>query len=276
MTCTRPWLFKDKEGVIRELPCRRCIACRISKAREWAVRCENELSYHRDSCFLTLTYNDEFLPPDLSLKKKDVQLFFKRLRFSIQPKRIKVFYTGEYGDDFGRPHYHALVFGWKPELKDLGFIGERGKRKYYSSKLINELWTYGNNYVGVLEPKSIGYVTRYCIKKLYGDPAKESYGDRVHPFMHCSKGLGLQYAIDNADKIHEEGVKIRGKSCGIPGYYYRKIDMDAQEASERAKKKVKERNQAYYSNLSLDEIWRLEKSHRIQKEKNLEWKEKNL
>lgn len=276
MTCTRPWLYKNDEGVILELPCRRCIACRISKSREWAVRCENELDYHKEASFLTLTYSDEFLPPDLSLNKKDVQLFNKRLRFSIQPKRIKVLYSGEYGDDFGRPHYHLIVFGWRPEFDDLYFIGQKGKRKYYSSKVLNDLWPFGNNYVGVVEPKSIQYVTRYCIKKLYGDPAKESYGSRVHPFMHASKGLGLQYALDNAERIEEEGVVIRGRKCGTPSYYYKKMDLDPQVAKERAVKKIRDRNKSHYSDKDLHEIHKIELSHRRHKEKILQWKEQNL
>ena len=40
---------------------------------------------HKENCFVTLTYNDDNLPPDLSLDKRAFQLFMKRLR-----KRVKV------------------------------------------------------------------------------------------------------------------------------------------------------------------------------------------
>lgn len=273
MTCTRPWLFKTEEGKIIELPCRRCMACRISMAREWAIRMENESWYHNESMFLTLTYSDENLPEDGSLDKIAVQKFLKRFRKRIYPKKVKYMYSGEYGDEELRPHYHFIIFGWQPDFNDLYFIGQRGKRKYFSSKVINELWPFGNNYVGVVESKSIAYVTRYVTKKLFGKKADEVYGTRVRPFMHASHGIGLQYAMDNKEKIEESGVVMFGKNVGTPRYYFRKLKLDPIDSEERAFQREKARRLRHYADLTDVQMHELVLSARKQKEKNLDAKE---
>ncbi|WNK14987.1 MAG: replication initiator protein [Microvirus sp.] len=40
-----------------ELPCGKCIGCRIEKTRQWAQRCTHEAALHDENCFLTLTIN---------------------------------------------------------------------------------------------------------------------------------------------------------------------------------------------------------------------------
>ena len=63
-----------------EVPCGKCIGCRIAKRKEWSLRMLHELTYHPQSSFITLTYDDYNLPSDNSLKKRHLQLFIKRLR----------------------------------------------------------------------------------------------------------------------------------------------------------------------------------------------------
>jgi len=63
-----------------QISCGQCIGCRLERSRRWAVRCMHEAQMHRYSCFLTLTYSDEFLPSDGTLVLKDFQDFMKRLR----------------------------------------------------------------------------------------------------------------------------------------------------------------------------------------------------
>ncbi len=52
-----------------KLPCGQCIGCRLDRSRQWAMRCLHEAQLHDDNCFVTLTYDDDHLPFDLSLKK---------------------------------------------------------------------------------------------------------------------------------------------------------------------------------------------------------------
>ena len=113
MKCTKPVWINNKPPLSGGLyvPCGKCIASRIQKRNELTMRCLHELSYHDSSSFVTLTYNDDSLPDNSSLRKRDLQLFFKRLRKAVLPVRIRYFACGEYGDNSHRPqhtvYYHV-------------------------------------------------------------------------------------------------------------------------------------------------------------------------
>lgn len=99
-----------------EVPCQKCIICRDKKAVEWATRITCEGNYH-SNCpwWITLTYNKYNIPSN-GIEKRDLQLFFKRLRERVSRKvgtdvRIRFVGVGEYGGNTARPHYHAIVFG---------------------------------------------------------------------------------------------------------------------------------------------------------------------
>ena len=53
-----------------QVPCGKCLACRIKKRQEWSMRCMHELDYWSRSSFLTLTYSDTHLPDNGSLSKR--------------------------------------------------------------------------------------------------------------------------------------------------------------------------------------------------------------
>ena len=110
---SRKYLY-DSSGKFVVLPCGQCYACRIAKSREWASRCVMESKLHKENCFITLTYNDEHLPSDLSLQKDDFTKFIKRLRKNTGDK-IRYYACGEYGDLYQRPHFHACLFGYRPD-----------------------------------------------------------------------------------------------------------------------------------------------------------------
>ena len=80
-----------------------------------------EAKLHKENCFITLTYNNNNLPKYKSLVKKELQDFFKRLRKKYG-EGIRYYACGEYGPKGKRPHYHAIIFGWKP--KDLKYFKE--------------------------------------------------------------------------------------------------------------------------------------------------------
>ena len=90
MKCTSPFK-KVIDGVIRELPCGQCMACRLNHARMWSIRISHEASCHTHNVFLTLTYDDEHLPSDGSVHKRDLQLFFKRLRKELKGAKLRYF-----------------------------------------------------------------------------------------------------------------------------------------------------------------------------------------
>ena len=70
---------------------------------------------HPYASFVTLTYDESHIPENRQLDKRDAQLFLKRLRYHLGGRRIRYYLCGEYGERFGRPHYHAILFNVHPE-----------------------------------------------------------------------------------------------------------------------------------------------------------------
>lgn len=208
------------------VPCGRCIACKVNRRSAWSLRLQHEAPYHDKTCFVTLTYDDEHLN-STSVSKRDLQLFIKRLRKSIEPEKIKYFGCGEYGDNYGRPHYHLILFGLGLSDEELIFDAWKDENKL----------PYGFIYVKPCVIQTINYVCGYITKKII---SKENvYYKNLGiepPFQLQSKGLGLQFAIDNRKLLETKG-KMRSGSSFVPvnRYYRTKLDLDLSEATERAR-----------------------------------------
>ncbi len=127
------------------------------------MRCVHEASLHQDNCFITLTYNDEHLPNDQSVDVRHFQLFMKKLRKKYGPG-IRFFHCGEYGDKYGRPHYHACLFNH--DFQDKTLWKTRNGEKLYISPSLSELWGQGFSTTGTLTFSSAAYVARYVTKKI--------------------------------------------------------------------------------------------------------------
>ena len=161
----------------------------------------HELNYHKESVFLTLTYNDYYVPSHGGLSIPELQNFFKRVRKKLecQNRKIKYFACGEYGEENMRPHYHAIVFG-------LGL-------NEYDKQLVRNQWPYcdwdnhsiNKNSFGLAEPDSIRYVAQYIDKKYTGDMEIEMYLEQgLQPvFRLMSQGIGERYAHDNQKQMND-------------------------------------------------------------------------
>lgn len=220
MMCTNPLSIPDPKhkGLYMEVPCGKCLHCRLQKTREWTTRLLHESAYWKDCVFVTLTYAPENLPVSNCgkpfLVKADLQKFFKRLRFNLShdEKNIKYFACGEYGDHTQRPHYHAIIFG-------LGVSD-------YNTLL--DCWNLGHIKVGSVTHDSIQYVTGYVRKKLSGKKLQDERGcpvaGGVPEFQLQSRGLGLDYAMDDTERICSHGITVNGQHVSIPRYYAKKIE----------------------------------------------------
>lgn len=220
-----------------KLPCGQCSGCRHDKAAEWAIRCGHEASTSPVSCFVTLTYEDEALPVDYSVKKRDLQLFMKRLRVSVSD-RVRFFACGEYGDTGGRPHYHALLFG-VDFSDDRKRWSKRGEHQTWKSDQLEALWPHGHSEIGSVTPHSAGYVARYCLKKFTGKKADDHYFRaspvdgatyRVEPefaLMSRRPGLGTEWFNRfSGDAFPSDFLIVDGKRRPVPGFYVRKLEAE--------------------------------------------------
>lgn len=239
-----PVSFKPMAGWSSiKLPCGQCVGCRLERSRQWAVRCMHESRLYERNCFITLTYNDQNLPSDRGLHYGDFQKFMKRLRFSFKGHRpfadgtrpIRFYMCGEYGENFGRPHFHACIFNFDFEDKKLWMTTD-SKSKLYRSASLEELWPFGFSSIGDVNFQSAAYVARYIMKKINGRNAHRHYvnpetGEILSPEftkMSLKPGIGAgwfsQYKDDvykfNSDgSVAQDSIFVNGKNVKPPRYY---------------------------------------------------------
>lgn len=232
MQCTSPVHIRNSvTGNMMTVPCGHCLHCRLQKTREWAVRLNNELNYHEDSCFQTLTYRDDCRPTlpcgKSYLVKSDLQKFIKRMRKYFDDKKLKYFACGEYGEESKKCHFHLIIFGLS--VKEM-------------NEALPKLWTYGDPYcckTGTVTPYSIQYVTGYVRKKLDGKGKLKGYFWCLpSEFQLSSQGLGLQYAEDYKDNICSSGMRLQGNVVSVPRYYNKKVEEIANVLQKRANKSI--------------------------------------
>lgn len=228
----------------------------------------HETTQHNDSLFITLTYSDEYIPENGSLRKDHAVKFIKRLRFHVNKicpgRRIRYFLCGEYGDNTQRPHYHAIIFGLGLNSLDKSFVIDSWPFCDWTTIRIKKSF-------GLAEGKSIQYVAGYIQKKLSGDLADEVYSNtgREPVFRLLSMGLGRGYVDNNVDNlINNLYITVKGVKMALPRYYLNRLNVDRDSISHYAIdneiKKVKElsgheltRDDAYHV-LSPSEIRRIE------------------
>jgi len=178
------------------LPCGKCLGCKYDHARDWETRIINEASLYLCNSFVTLTYDNDHLPIGQTLIPEHVTLFLKKLRKKTRDP-IRYYYSGEYGDQLDRPHYHLILFNYWP--KDATFLKKtKLGDKLFSSESLEKTWGKGFAPIGTVTAQSAGYVARYVMKKIKGKDAHEKYwkfdprtglDHELHPeFARMSRG----------------------------------------------------------------------------------------
>lgn len=155
------------------LPCGRCVGCRLERSRQWSVRIMHEAQFYDENSFVTLTYDDDHLPPGGSLNYPDFQGFMKRLRARVGP--VRFFCCGEYGERLGRPHYHAGLFGCSFRADRYPWRTSGSGHRLFRSPTLESLWPFGSAEIGELTVESAAYMARYSFGKVTGQPAERHY-----------------------------------------------------------------------------------------------------
>lgn len=188
-----------------KVPCGKCPGCMVNRRREWFTRLALEEKICTNNFFITLTYDNENLPRNgdiPTVRKRDCQLFFKRLRKSINNHRIKYYLGSEYGTSFSRPHYHFILFNSPYAIEE-------------TYKVVNSSWQKGFVNIGTVTDASINYVAKYYVLKLFSNPPGS---DPL--FQICSKNLGSGYLkqkdlgnihniTDRPPTIKDHGINYR-------------------------------------------------------------------
>lgn len=211
---------------VLRLPCGQCIGCRLERSRQWAIRCMHEKRMHEYAYFITFTYSPDCLPQDMSLRKPDMQLFWKRLRKKYG--RFRYYMCGEYGETNGRPHYHAIVYGIT--FPDMVFYKKsRDGSSLYVSERLDETWKLGMCVIGDVTFESAAYVARYIVDKRFGPTADEHYSfvdadgvihARLPEYTDMSKGIGKAWFEKyGAEAYQHDSVIMNGREIRPPRYY---------------------------------------------------------
>lgn len=239
--------FSARAGTnLFRIPCGRCIGCRLERSRLWAARCMHEASLYDYNCFITLTYKED----RKTLDYRDFQLFMKRLRKKY--KGVRFFMCGEYGEKNNRPHYHAILF-------NVDFLDKVscGKSIFRSDEL-ESLWHHGFSCIGKVTFESAAYVSRYVLKKVTGDMAKEYYklvneetGEiswREPEFAHMSlkPGIGSAWLDKYVTDVYPDGIMVsRGRKGKPPRYYdkyFKRLDRPDYELMKERRLKEGQKN----------------------------------
>lgn len=221
------------------VPCGKCIECVQAYSRSWSLRVMLEARQHKENCVVTLTYNDEHLPKDGELSKRDVQLFFKRLRKYLGVKSVRYFYCGEYGDRYSRPHYHVILFGWKPNDLEYFYTTKKGSR-IYKSEIMKRLWSipardpktgkilrnrYGKvvwDNIGFADVGELTYETAwYCTKYLQKLLPRPHVNQQAYLCMSRRPGIGATAVT--LPQIANNSVYLDGRRYKLPRYFLERI-----------------------------------------------------
>lgn len=246
------------KGALIQVPCGKCLGCRLAYSRRWAVRSFHEAymcDNFKNCAFVTLTFNDEMLykrERPRSLNKLEFSQFMKRLRERIRQEYgitgVRFFCAGEYGSKRGRPHYHVLIYGFNfPDKIEINYknypnvdhklyprVLKNGTLStYFISPFLTRCWSpagsdkpFGFHTISSVNFETSAYVSRYILKKCTKDESKEL--GREQEFNLCSRmpGLGYSYFEKYYKYFFDKGYIDLGdgRISDIPRYYVDKLE----------------------------------------------------
>lgn len=226
-TGLKQYVDRYGEKNILQLPCGHCASCLLNKRKEWALRCCLEAKDHDQNCFVTLTYDPKHYPGEP--RKDHLQKFLKEIR-----RKYKIRYYGcsEQGDEFGRWHYHIILFGFFPSDAKPWAKSQSGYMQFRSN-FLDDCWEHkGLVVVAQFHPFNAQYVAGYVVKKMIN-------GDSSFHIQSTKPGIGAGYFFRNAQDIYETDNIIANFGNGVfkvPRYFDKLaeiLDIDLSGVKEK-------------------------------------------
>lgn len=271
--CTNPRkLIINKEEVT--VKCGKCDTCKRQKSQEWAIKLINESKYHKEACFITLTFDNKILMdknskavqygahPNFAMKiensMKYFQKFIKRLRRKFPEKRISYFHIAEYGEKTHRPHHHAILFGvnFNEDRKEME-VSKTGHPQMYSETL-KSLWACGRCTLQDCNSNNIIYIAQYSLKKFKNNIINKKYNTKMTFSNRCK--MNVKFGRRHPELIEKGYLQdADGKRYKIPRSY-----LDNFKKEERGKyfehyRKYEENLMEYFSNNNSNDIIKRQK-----------------
>lgn len=223
-----PWRWQT-------IPCRNCWACQLSYSAEWATRIMYECMLHPGlNWFITLTYNDDWLPiaenvkiPEKVWNKKNkvydtkwhygeniglpeqnegtlyinhVEKFIHSLRKHLKEKYnhegMSYYYCGEYGSETHRPHYHLILMNCPLNPTQFyDFHLDDRKKLHFKTPEIEYYWGYHKN------AKAKEYYPYGMV-----DIAEVEWSCAAYVARYCTK------------KLYSKDIASYAKECKLPEF----------------------------------------------------------
>lgn len=209
MKCLAPIKVYNKyTGRCLWVSCNRCSHCLENTRDDWLFRLDYELKFSYLGVHCTLQFSDDYIGDNV-LNKRDLQLFFKRLRHDID---FRYYAIGEYGTLDRRKHYHVAFF-----VKSIiHFVDFRD--------FVIKNWPYGYVFFTRLKHRRIAYVLHYHVRP--------KVVDEKPTFQLFSKGLGEYFCDDNELRdfcLRNNTVFVvnnKGNKQRLPRYYRKKFGYE--------------------------------------------------
>lgn len=256
------------------IPCGHCLSCIEKRVKDWAVRCSLEASLYESNCFVTLTYNNDWVPAH-GVSKKHLQKFIKDLRNEFG-SGIRYFAVSEYGTENFRPHYHLIIFNFFPDDAVEVSPSKYGGMNYFSRKLM-ALWKKGFVSIGDVSFNSCAYVARYCQKKIAA--VGQDLGlvqNKEFTLMSRRPGIGYKYFEEHYDSLVDTDLiyaHIGDKYKVSSNRYFDKLieRVDPSKLLELKSQRISKSNAAIASELlsrclsSEHELWTYQANEKEEK-----------
>lgn len=241
----RERLLSQEEFPTYDIPCGKCDLCRVEQRYTKALRIMLEAeSWPGKTYFITLTFDEENLGHK-DLDHKDWSQFVKNFRQeycqakycdisvprhykrygkirSTTFKQIKQVMCGEYGDTFGRKHFHGIIFNHTfHDIEFTGFYSKKGNR-IHTSKSLASVWKKGNVQVEEITFDLALYVGSYVTDAM--DEPEANDGHQKKQYGRFGIGIGESWIRKYwKDALSAGAITTIQRNYPIPRYFIQKI-----------------------------------------------------
>lgn len=242
----------DQYYSIFDIPCGKCDLCRINRRYDRALRIMLEAEFWPEKTyFITLTFSDEHLG-DGNLDHNEWAQFMKAFRQKfcqaqhcpikikdgkVHPKirkgkiviksetfkKIKQVVAGEYGDTFGRKHFHGIIFNHGfHDIKPTGTYSKKGNPLHTSAELAS-VWNKGFVEIEEITFDLALYVGSYITDMGDGDNPNEGY--KTKQYGRLGHFIGLSWLKKYWPDVLSAGkIMLRERDYPIPRYFMKKME----------------------------------------------------
>lgn len=240
---------------LMQVPCGKCELCQKARVDGYVVRNYFEFLHTTIACrgsawFITLTYANDmlpkhspldvdeetgevkgYLPPIPCFDKSHIQTFLKRFR-KYTGFDMKYFIVTEFGGEFGRPHYHGILYikdldpSESNRIKLVGCVARawtkiEDRKKYFA---LSEYGLFDVQRVDVQllkDTKQIRYCCKYVAKQFGAVEFDKLLLDEQYKRFHLqSLGFGSHiFDYCNVDAWEKGYIELEGYKFAIPQYY---------------------------------------------------------